>query len=119
FSTSMKTVYMLILCSLIYATQALAQMPVVAGFGPSIDVGVGYSYVNLARPSSSRIGLLGPDASLTFDLFRRFSVRAELGYVRTVNVFGSQNNSDLLTYLGGPVFYPVRRRHFAAYAQAL
>ena len=53
------------------------------------------------------------------DFSRHFGARADLGYVRASNVLGSRNHADVLSYLGGPVLYPMRRRHFVTYAQAL
>jgi|SRR5712664_2304446 len=115
----MKTVYQLLLCLFVCAGQADAQTPVPAGIGPAINVSVGYSSVNLSSPSPNRIWLNGADVAATADFSRHVGVRADLGYVRASNVLGSRNHADVLSYLGGPVLYPMRRRHFVTYAQAL
>jgi hypothetical protein len=43
----------------------------------------------------------------------------ETSYTRTYGAFGVDRHSDVLAYLGGPVVYPVRRKRFSIYAQAL
>src|SRR5438309_144036 len=112
----MKPVYLLLLCLFVCSAQAHAQVPVAAGISPAINVGAGYSYVNLSGPASTRIWLNGADVSATADFSRHVGVRADLGYVRASNVLGSGNHADVLSYLGGPVLYPTRRRHLVTYA---
>jgi opacity protein-like surface antigen len=116
---SVKIACSIFLCLLFYAIQGAAQTPVPAGIGPAVNVSIGYSYVNLSVPSSNRIGMSGADASVTVDFSPRVGVRADLAYVRASNVLGSGNHSDVLSYLGGPVFYSTRHRHLATYAHAL
>ena len=115
----MRAVCALLLCLFVYSTQAEAQVPVAAGMSPAINVSAGYSYVSLSSPASSRIWLNGADVSATADFSRHIGVRADLGYVRASNVFGSGNHADVLSYLGGPVLYPTRHRHLVTYAHGL
>jgi len=84
-----------------------------------MEAGIGYSYVNVDVPSQNRIAMNGVDASFTADFRRRFGIRFDLGYDRASNVFDTNRHADLLTYMAGPVFYPVRRRRFSVYTHLL
>ena len=104
---------------LVLARGAEAQNPVFAGAAPSMEASIGYSYLNVDVPSQNRIAMNGVDASFTADLRRRFGIRFGLGYDRASNVFDTNRHADLLTYMAGPVFYPVRRRRFSVYTHLL
>ena len=104
---------------LVLARGSEAQNPGVAGAAPSMEAGIGYSYLNVDVPSQNRIAMNGVDASFTADFRRRFGIRFDLGYDRASNVFDTNRHADLLTYMAGPVFYPVRRKSFSAYAHLL
>src|SRR6266576_1652785 len=41
------------------------------------------------------------------------------GSSRSCEAFQAGRRADILTYMGGPVFYPLRRRKFSIYAQVL
>jgi opacity protein-like surface antigen len=97
----------------------MAQLPHIAGTGPLIEAGIGYSYLNLAIPQFSRINMSGLDATMTADFFPRLGVTADLGYVRASNVLATSHHSDVLNYLGGPVFYPMRGRKQVIYVRGL
>jgi hypothetical protein len=92
--------------------------PAAAGRDKAIDLSLGYSYVSSGQSFSNRIGLMGADASITIG-YSRIGIRADLGYARASNVLGTGHRSDVLTYLAGPVFYPMSRRHFDTYIHAL
>jgi opacity protein-like surface antigen len=96
-----------------------AQNPVFAGAAPSMEAGIGYSYLGVDIPSQNHIAMNGVDASFTADFRRRFGIRFDLGYDRAFNVFDTNRHADLLTYMAGPVFYPLRRRAFSAYTHLL
>jgi hypothetical protein len=115
----MRTSYKIFLCFLLHATRMLAQSPHAAARAPSINASFGYSYLNLAIPPSNRVGLKGAGAAVTANLFPRLGVRADLSFVRASNVVGSGYHSDVLSYLAGPVLYPLRHRRFGAYLEGL
>ena len=96
-----------------------AQSPREAGVASMVNVGLGYSYTNFAVPSSARIALNGLDAAFTLDVSPRLGARVDVGYVRASDVLNSGHHSDVLSYLAGPVFYPVRRRKLAIFVQGL
>jgi hypothetical protein len=99
--------------------RAYAQGPVFAGSGPVIEAGVGYSYLNVGIPSSSRFSLNGADASTNIDFARHFGVKLDLGYARAYDVFGTGHHADVLSYMGGPAFYPIRRKRYSLHAEFL
>jgi hypothetical protein len=115
----MRILFKIGCCLLLFAPPSLAQYPAVAARAPEIQVGVGYSYFSLAVPSSNRANLSGPTLTFCSDFRPRFGIVADIGYARAANVFGTGRNSDLLTYLAGPVFYPTRRRRVSTYIHGL
>ncbi len=84
-----------------------------------LEAGGGYSYVNAGIPSQSRMGMRGFVATGNADLSRWFGVALDLGYARNGNALSSSHSADLFTYMAGPVFYPVRRRHMNVYIHEL
>jgi opacity protein-like surface antigen len=104
---------------LILARGSEAQNPGVAGAAPSMEAGIGYSYVSVDVPSQNLIAMNGVDESFTADFRRRFGIRFDLCYDRASNVFDTNRHADLLTYMAGPVFYPVRQRRFSVYTHLL
>ena len=97
---------------------ALAQGPATPARAPLFDLGAGYSYVNIAL-GDNRVGLNGADANLSVYVSTYVGIKLDVGYARDNNVFNTGHNSDLLSYMGGPVIYPYRRRRFAVYTEAL
>jgi opacity protein-like surface antigen len=115
----MKNILKLFLLLSLYVPMSTAQSPRAAAIGSRINASLGYSFTNLAVPSSNRIELNGLDAALNIDIIPHLGARVDLGYVRASDVLNSRNHSDVLSYLAGPVFYPVRRRKLAVFAQGL
>jgi len=104
---------------LVAVPRSNAQNPVFAGAAPSFEAGLGYSYLSVDVPSQNRIAMNGVDASFAADFRRWLGIKFDLGYNRAFDVFSTNHQADLLTYMAGPVFYPVRTRHLTAYAQLL
>ena len=108
-----------LLCLLVL-DQAKAQgPPLPAGRSLGFDAALGYSYVRMTVPDSGKIGMSGPDATVTIDFLSRVGVRADVSYVRSGEVFGTGHHNDAISYMGGPVFYIVRERQATLYVQAL
>jgi hypothetical protein len=108
------------LCFLFCAASASAQITTPAGRAQSLDVSLGYSYINHPAGTSSRVGLSGIDANATVGMFSRLAVKADLGYARSASgVLGAPTSSSLLNYMAGPVYYPSAGRKFDAYVQGL
>ena len=57
--------------------------------------------------------------SASGDLNSRFGAKLVVGYSRSPDAFQTGRVADVLTYMGGPVFYPVRRSKFDIHAQVL
>jgi opacity protein-like surface antigen len=116
----MSTTLKLLLLFILVAPVAHGQGPVVAGIAPALEAGVGYSYVDASVPSfQSRLGMNGIQLVGNADISRRFGVAAELGYARSFNAYSSGHSADLLTYMAGPVFYPLRKRNMNVFTHLL
>jgi opacity protein-like surface antigen len=57
--------------------------------------------------------------SASGDLSPRLGVKLQVGYSRSFDAFQTGRVADIFTYMGGPVFYPVRRGKFDIHAQVL
>jgi len=115
----MKTALKLTLLFLTLAPWARGQSPVRAGIAPVLEGGVGYSYVQAKVPSEGTLGMNGVEASFNADLRRHFGVKLDLNYARSFDAFNKGRSADMLTYMAGPVFYPVRLRRLVIYTQLL
>jgi opacity protein-like surface antigen len=109
----------LLLVTLGLASQARAQGPLIAGVAPVLDGGIGYSYVQSNIPSQGNLAMKGILLSASGDLNARFGVKVEIGYSRSSDAFQTGRVADTLTYMAGPVFYPIRRSRFDIHAQVL
>src|SRR5258708_19521157 len=101
----MRTIFVTLFCFVLCPAHASAQSPVAAARGRTIDVSLGYSYVSRGESYSNRLGLTGGDASFTLGA-SRLAIKADLGYARASNVFGTGRHSDVLSYLARPLFHP-------------
>jgi len=109
----------LLLVTLGLASQVRAQGPVIAGVAPVFEGGIGYSYVKSTVPSQGNLAMKGVVASASGDLNSHFGAKLEVGYSRSFDAFQTGRAADILTYMGGPVFYPIRRRKFDFHEQVL
>jgi hypothetical protein len=114
-----KLKFSLLLAMLGLAAQARAQGPVVAGVAPVLEGGVGYSYIQSTVPSQGSLAMKGILLTASRDLNAHFGVKLEVGYFRSFDAFQTGRSADILSYMGGPVFYPVRRGKFSIHVQAL
>lgn len=109
----------LLLVTLGLASQVRAQGPVFGGVAPVFEGGIGYSYMKSDVPSQGNMSMKGILVSGSGDLNANFAVKLEAGYWRSFDAFQTGRSADILTYMGGPVFYPVRRSKFDIHAQVL
>jgi hypothetical protein len=109
----------LLLVTLGLASQVRAQGPVIAGVAPVLEWGIGYWYMKSDVPSQGNIPMNGVLLSGSGDLNVHFGAKLEVGYSRSFDAFQTGRSADVLTYMGGPVFYPVRRGKFDIHAQVL
>jgi len=115
----MRTTLKLLLLALLVSPAARAQGPVVAGIAPVLEAGFGYSYVDAKVPSQGTLGINGVQGIFNGDVSRHFGVKLDVGYSRSFDAFHSGRTADMLTYMGGPVFYPLRGRNYNVYAHVL
>jgi hypothetical protein len=110
---------LIILLSMSFSPKIVsAQGPAIPARAPLFDLGAGYSYVNMPL-GNSRASLNGADINLSAYVNNYLGIKLDVGYARDNNVFNTRHNSDVLSYLGGPVIYPFRARRFALYTEAL
>jgi outer membrane protein with beta-barrel domain len=114
-----KTILKMFLLVIVIAPAARAQAPLVAGIAPVLEAGGGYTYTDASVPSQNKLGMNGAQLVGDADFSRRFGVQLELGYSRNFNAYSSNHTADMLTYLGGPVFYPLRTRRWTVNTHVL
>jgi opacity protein-like surface antigen len=110
---------LLLLCMLGLASQGRAQGPVISGVAPVLEGGIGFSYMKSTVPSQGNMAMNGLLVSASEDLNVHFGAKLEVGYSRSFDAFQTGRRADILTYMGGPVFYLVRRPRFSIHAQLL
>jgi len=99
--------------------QNLRSSPPIAAFGPTYDVSAGYSYLLSAIPSAGQANLFGFDAGGRADFTPHWGATVDAGYVRTSNVLSTGHSGYVLTFLGGPVFYPLDHGRVRPFLHAL
>jgi opacity protein-like surface antigen len=107
---------LLLLC---FVPRAHAQGPLSTGIAPVMEGGIGFSYMQTNVPSQGQLGMNGVEAVLNADLQRHFGVKLDVGYSRSFDAFSTGRSADLLTYMVGPVFCPLRRRKMHVYTELL
>jgi opacity protein-like surface antigen len=116
--TIMKMLLLLLLVILVVPT-AHAQGPLVAGIAPVLEAGAGYTYIDAGVPGESKLAMNGVQLVGDADFSRRLGVQLDLGYSRNFDAYNSGRTADLLTYMAGPVFYPLRTRRLNIFAHVL
>ena len=81
--------------------------PSPAAAGPGVNVSVGYSRLALAVPAAQRTNLNGLDLSGTVDFNPHWGITLDSNYVRTARIPNTPHMGYVLSFLGGPVFYPI------------
>lgn len=114
-----KALWTSLLVFFICVQVAIAQGPIAGGYTPDFKANLGYSYTSAAIPSQGRLGMMGIDGGWTADLKPRFGLEIEAGYARNFDAFGSQHSASLITYMGGPVFHPMRGKRLNVFVHAL
>jgi hypothetical protein len=93
--------------------------PPVSAYNPTFDVAGGYSYLSSSIPSAGRVNLYGINASAHADFLPHWGVALDSGYVRASDVLGTGHPGYTLTFLGGPVFYPLTHGSIRPFLHAL
>jgi len=90
-----------------------------AARGPVYDVSAGYSYVTMSIPNAGRVNLNGVDVSGHVGFNRHWGATIDSNYARNSNVLGTGHQGYVLSFLGGPVFYPLEYRNTAVFVHGL
>jgi len=94
-------------------------LPAAAGSGPAFDVGLGGTYLAMSSPTGGFSNLYGADATGTVDFSRRWGGTVDAGYERASDTLSLGQSSYVLTFMGGPVFYPMERGNTRVSLRAL
>lgn len=90
-------------------------LPLAAGKSSFFDASLGYN-----ECAGFQLGWNGrTEHVITGDFYPHIGLRADLAYMRSQTVFGSDHHNDAFTYLGGPAFHVLRTRHLDLYGDAL
>jgi hypothetical protein len=112
----------ILVCLFLLVAPLLAQSgltgPPAAATGPSIEASAGYVYLSMAMPSQ-RVALQGGDANGLLKLGTRWGVTVDSTYAHAGNVLNTGYNGNFLSFLAGPVFYPVVHRNFGIFVRAM
>jgi hypothetical protein len=103
----------------VLAQNQLKTAPSPAVAGPAYDVSVGYTNLTMAIPSAQHVNLSGLDAAGRVDLNPRWGAMVDSTFVRTSNVLGTGHVAYQLSFLSGPVFYPVEHGNTRMFVHAL
>jgi opacity protein-like surface antigen len=118
--TTLTVCVLLLLLTMASVARAQGPGPVFAGGAPVLEGGIGYSYMGTDIPSNgSSLGMNGLLLTGNADFGWHLGVKVEAGYNRAFDAFGTGHSADMLTYMGGPVFYPIRNHKYNLFAQAL
>jgi opacity protein-like surface antigen len=116
---TMKTIMKMLLLVILVVPTAYAQAPLVAGIAPVLEAGAGYTYTDASLPGESKLAMNGIQVVGDADFTRRLGVQLDLGYSRNFDAYNSGHSADMLTYMAGPVFYPLRTRRLNVFTHLL
>jgi opacity protein-like surface antigen len=100
-------VSVLFLLTPVLAQRFVTSAPPAAATGPVFEASAGYTYLALDTPSRQRVGLSGVEADGFVDFNPRWGMMVDSSYARAGNVLGTGHSGNVLSFLIGPVFYPV------------
>lgn len=97
------------LCILLFSVQLFAQSsPGInrpAATAPLFEAGVGYAFMSMTSPSTSRVNLNGINADGSVRFSPRWAGAVDLTYVRSGGLPVTGHTDSVLSGLVGPVFY--------------
>jgi len=102
------------------APKTAGQGPLVTATGPEIQVHGGFEYIGQQVPgSTASVPMYGADSGLTVGVSRHLGIRLDAGFAMAGNVLSTGHSTNILSYMGGPVLYPVRTRRLSPYVELL
>ncbi|HUD65905.1 MAG TPA: hypothetical protein VMQ17_15050 [Candidatus Sulfotelmatobacter sp.] len=111
--------FLFVLVAPALAQNQIADGPSPAVAGPAYDVNVGYTNLTMAIPSAQHLNLSGLDVGGRVDLNARWGAMVDSTYVRTSNVLGTGHGGYQLSFLSGPMFYPVEHGNTRMFVHGL
>jgi hypothetical protein len=111
--------FLFVLVAPALAQNQIADGPSPAVAGPAYDVSVGYTNLTMAIPSAQHLNLSGLDVGGRVDLNSRWGAMVDSTYVRTSNVLGTRHGGYQLSFLSGPMFYPIEHGNTRMFVHAL
>ena len=112
-------VCILFLLAPLLAQRFVTSAPPAAATSPVFEASAGYTYLALDTPSRQRVGLSGVDADGFVDFNPRWGMMLDSSYARAGNVLGTGHSGNVLSFLIGPVFYPVDYRNTRIFVHTL
>jgi hypothetical protein len=107
------------LCIFVTAVFAEDRTAPTAASRPVYEVSAGYTCLNLAMPSASRVTIDGGDANIVVHFTSRLGATVDSSYARSGSVFNTGHGGSVLNFLAGPVFYSVGRRRVQMFVHGL
>jgi hypothetical protein len=112
----------ILVCLFLLVAPLLAQSrltgPPAAATGPSFEASAGYVYLSMPMPSQ-RVALQGANANGLLRFANRWGITVDSTYAHAANVLNTGYNGNFLSFLAGPVFYPVVHRNFGIFVRAM
>lgn len=103
----------------VVAQNQLRTEPSPAAAGPAYDVSVGYTNLTMAIPSAQHVNLSGVDVGGRVELSPRWGGMMDSTFVRTSDILGTGHGGYQLSFLSGPVFYPIEHANNRLFVHAL
>ena len=91
----------------------------VSAYSPTFDVGFGYSFLSSSVPTGGQVQFNGLNANARANFLPHWGVTIDAGYARNSDVLNTGHPGYIMTFLGGPVFYPVAHGKTRPFLHAL
>lgn len=108
----------LLVAPLLAQNHLQGSVPPGAATGPSFEASAGYVYLSMGMPTQ-RLGLSGVDANALVKFDSRWAATVDSVFASTGNVLGTGHNGNFLSFMAGPMFYPIVRRKTEVFVEAL
>jgi hypothetical protein len=102
-----------------FAQSRLQSSPSPAVAGPAFDLSVGYIYLKMPIPSAGNANFNGLDFSGNIGLSSRWGATLDSSYLYTSDVLNTKHQGYVLSFRGGPAFYPVSHGNTRLFVHAL
>jgi len=123
-NNGLKTAWNVLLLGLMLVQSAMAQNRIkpetpVSAYSPTFDIGCGYTFLSSSMPTAGQVQFNSVEASARANFLPHWGVALDFGYVRTSDVLNTGHQGYIMTFLGGPVFYPMAHGRTRPFLHAL